>query len=57
MRVGSRAVGGGVVYDDGEGGTDSVAMGDVGVESCESRDWRTDGGGSVGMGGGTGTGA
>jgi hypothetical protein len=57
FRVGSRAVGGGVVCDDGDGGTNSFAMGDVGVESCDSSDCRTDGGGSVGMGGGTATSA
>lgn len=53
FRVGSRtAGGGGVPGDDGDdGGMDSFTTGDVG----DSRDWRTDGGGSVGMGGGTAT--
>lgn len=47
FRVGSRTAGGGGPCDDGDGGSDC----------CDSRDGRTDGGISVGTGGGTATGA
>lgn len=55
VRVCGRAVLGGDV--DGETGMAPFANGDVGMEGSDSREWRTDGGRSVGMGGGTSTGA
>jgi len=53
VRVCGRATGGVIPRDDGEAGIGSFVKGDVGMERCDSSEWRTDGGSSVGMGGGT----